>query len=107
MMVKTENNKYIELFFPKDFLIRKKGEYIVEHSEPWYVADMLMRCIANKVGKQAVEPSRGETKTEAVRRFKISKGHVEILSHMMMYMDEEVMPALKRLYSAQYGEEEK
>lgn len=105
MDMPNDKDKFIELFFPQDLLMRKRGDYIANNANPWYAADVLMRCIANKIGSISIESPKNEGNKEAVLRFKIAKGHTEVLEHLMDDLENNIMPALQRLHNLQYPDD--
>jgi hypothetical protein len=96
-------DKFIDIFYPSDSAIRRRGEYLIEHADPLYViSEVVVKCIANKVNN--MEPSRDEGTADAVKRFKIQQGYAMLLNDVMEWISKDLLPTVELLYDQQYPE---
>lgn len=96
----------IDQWISGDMAVQRHGEYLVSNAEPIYCAEVFIRSLANKVGKDTLEGAISETSHEAIERFELSVDYVKILSYLMSVMKNDVQPALQRLQKLQYPEDE-
>lgn len=85
-----------ERYMTTEGICERKGEYLVDYGKPVSCAEVLTQCITRYVHGLS-EPQIGESPEETAERYELIRDYMAVLDFMMAQMENEVLPALKRL----------
>lgn len=98
------NDSLFQQFVTGAIGIKRRGKFLIDHAEPLFCAEVLIRNITSKV-EELTEAPFDETVDEARERFQMAREYMQVWEYLMGIVERDVFPALERLHKLEYPDE--